>query len=72
MRVSKRRLSKLEHLIASGHPGFRYQYFGVMVEEAWLFKKGGRPVIYQPIAERTILSRRMSHTGRYRPSADTS
>jgi hypothetical protein len=26
----------------------RYQPFGVMVDKAWLFKLGGRPVIYQP------------------------
>jgi hypothetical protein len=48
-------LSKLGHLIATGHPGFRYQYFGIIVDKAWLFKRGGRPVIYQPAAELELL-----------------
>jgi hypothetical protein len=35
---------------STGHE-FRYRPFGVMVPKAWLFKQGGRPVIYQPESE---------------------
>lgn len=33
------------------HPHFAYAPVGVMIDKAWLFKKGGRPVIYQTYDE---------------------
>ena len=42
-------LSKLSHILASpSASGIRYAPFGVIVDKRWLFKKGGRPVIYGP------------------------
>jgi hypothetical protein len=35
--------------------GFRYRPYGVMVSKLWLFKRGGRPVIYQPESEYSLL-----------------
>ena len=49
--------------------GFRYRPFGVIVEKEWLFKQGGRPVIYQPEQEFESLpeTHRFRHV-RYEPS----
>ena len=38
----------------SGHP-FRYRPFGIMVPKRWLFDLGGRPAIYEPETEFTLL-----------------
>lgn len=48
--------------------GMRYSPFGVMVEKAWLYKQGGRPVIYQSDAEFELLAedQRYRHV-RYEP-----
>lgn len=54
-------LSKVAHLIASGDKSFRYQYFGISLEKRYLFELGGRPVIYQPEAERTLLPPAMQY-----------
>jgi hypothetical protein len=35
--------------------GIRYYPAGVMVKKDWLFTQGGRPVIYQPDAEYSLL-----------------
>lgn len=35
-------------MFSNGGRSFRYRPFGVMLPKAWLFSKGGRPVIYQP------------------------
>jgi len=49
-------ISKLATILANRSPhGMRYQPFGVMVEKAWLFGQGGRPVIYQPRDEFDLL-----------------
>jgi hypothetical protein len=42
-------IASLAHMLASG-PN-KYAPLGVMVDKVWLFDKGGRPVIYQPLAE---------------------
>jgi hypothetical protein len=46
----------------------RYSPFGVMIDKAWLFEQGGRPVIYQPDAEYELLheSQQFRHV-RYEP-----
>ncbi|MBW2035447.1 MAG: hypothetical protein JRI94_18060 [Deltaproteobacteria bacterium] len=35
--------------------GVRYAPFGIMVDKAWLFRQGGRPVIYQSDEEYEVL-----------------
>jgi hypothetical protein len=54
-------LSNITQLIASGNRSFHYQYFGISLEKQWLFERGGRPVIYQPTAERTQLPADMQY-----------
>jgi hypothetical protein len=48
----------------------RYKPFGIMVAKAWLFERGGRPVIYQPDAEFELLheGQRFRHV-RYEPGS---
>ena len=41
-------ISKLSTLIASNSKDFKYQPYGVLLDKKWLYKKGGRPVIYGP------------------------
>jgi hypothetical protein len=50
--------------------GMRYKPFGVMVDKAWLFDRGGRPVIYRPDAEYSLLheTQRFRHV-RYEPGS---
>lgn len=52
--------------------GMRYAPFGVMVKKGWLFRAGGRPVIYQPEAEFELLheNHRYRHV-RYEPDRGT-
>jgi hypothetical protein len=62
-------ISKIAHLLAASQEGeIRYKPFGVMVDKAWLFARGGRPVIYQPDVEFGLLheSQRYRHV-RYDP-----
>lgn len=49
-------LSKLTTILANpmAH-GMRYKPFGVMLDKTWLFKLGGRPVIYQSESEFDLL-----------------
>jgi hypothetical protein len=49
-------ISQLSRILANpmAH-GMRYMPFGVMVDKAWLFDRGGRPVIYQPDSEFELL-----------------
>ncbi len=63
-------IGKLAHLLAASAQGTRYKPFGVMVDKAWLFSQGGRPVIYQPETEFALLheSQRYRHV-RYEPPA---
>jgi hypothetical protein len=42
-------IASLAHMLASG-PN-KYAPLGVMVDKVWLFAQGGRPVIYEPLAE---------------------
>jgi hypothetical protein len=46
-------LAKIGFANAGGNS--RYTRFGVMVPKEWLFAQGGRPVIYQPDDEFTLL-----------------
>lgn len=49
-------IAKLSYILAHrSQIGFRYAPFGVMVDKIWLFKLGGRPVIYQPNSEYELL-----------------
>ena len=34
---------------------------GLMVRKRWAFKKGGRPVIYQPLSERGFISKEIEY-----------
>ena len=49
----------------------RYKPFGIQVPKAWLFERGGRPVIYETNAEYDVLPDEIKwrHV-RYEPSAD--
>lgn len=64
-------LGKLTQILANpmAH-GMRYKPFGVMVDKAWLFERGGRPVIYQSDREFDLLheSLRFRHV-RYEPGS---
>lgn len=51
----------LAKLFASTGHSFRYRPFGVMVSKAWLFERGGRPVIYQPEADFELLPKELQH-----------
>jgi hypothetical protein len=51
----------LARLFASTGHSFRYRPFGIMVPKAWLFAKGGRPVIYQPEADFELLPQALQH-----------
>jgi hypothetical protein len=45
-------ISKLAYTLSNPNQNnMRYFPFGVMFEKAWIFQKGGRPVIYQPYNE---------------------
>ena len=62
-------ISVLAQVLASSREdGMRYAPFGVMVGKSWLFKQGGRPVIYQAHEEFDLLheSQRYRHV-RYEP-----
>lgn len=57
-------IGKLAYLLADPSvTEMRYKPFGVMVDKAWLFGKGGRPVIYEPKADFDLLpeSHRFRH-----------
>ena len=56
MCFSEAPISQLGRILANpmAH-GMRYMPFGVMVDKAWLFDIGGRPVIYQPDFEFELL-----------------
>lgn len=62
-------IGKLSHILAtpSVH-GMRYKSFGIMVTKEWLFARNGRPVIYQPDSEFSLLheSQKYRHV-RYEP-----
>ena len=65
-------LGTLTHVLALPGPGgMRYAPFGVMVSKKWLFRQGGRPVIYQAHDEYDLLheSQRFRHV-RYEPDRD--
>lgn len=62
-------LTKLTQILANpAATGMRYKPFGVMLDKAWLFERGGRPVIYQPDGEYELLheAQRYRHV-RYEP-----
>jgi hypothetical protein len=41
--------------LVSQFPFVRYSQFGLMFDEAWIYERGGRPVIYQSDAEFAVL-----------------
>lgn len=48
----------------------KFQPFGVVVKKAWLFERGGRPVIYQPDSEYALLPEELRYRHvRYEPNA---
>jgi hypothetical protein len=49
-------IAKLSAILAQKDRGvFRYKPYGIMLEKDWLFGQGGRPVIYQPDADWSVL-----------------
>lgn len=55
-------ISKLSQLLASKDPsGFKYQPYGLIVDKKWIFKQGGRPVIYGPDHEYADLPNKMKY-----------
>ena len=65
-------ISKLSTILANpSQLGFRYAPFGVMVDKEWLFKQGGRPVIYQSEDEYKLLHRDQRYRHKqYEPDKD--
>lgn len=46
----------------------RYMPYGIMVKKQWLFRKGGRPVIYQPDGDFAVLPEELRYRHvRYEP-----
>lgn len=41
-------ISKLPQILATPHDAIRYRPFGFLFKKAWVFARGGLPVIYQP------------------------
>lgn len=65
-------LSKFGQILAlATEMKLRYRPFGVMVDKKWLFARGGRPVIYQPDDEYSLLcpDQQYRHV-RYEPLTD--
>jgi len=49
----------------------RYSFYGIAVKKAWLYSKGGRPVIYQHANEKdTLGSSHLYRHNRYEPESD--
>ena len=48
-------LTSLQHGLVNPSVYSRYSPFGVLFDKQWVFDQGGRPVIYQPDAEFTLL-----------------
>lgn len=65
-------ISKLSTILASpGAHGTRYAPYGVMVDKTWLFERGGRPAIYQPLEEYDLLPDTLKYRHvTYSPNAD--
>ena len=63
-------ICKFAYLFAAekSREDFRYAHFGVMVEKDWLYKRGGRSVIYQSDREYDILHENQKYRHiRYEP-----
>lgn len=41
-------ISKIGYLLSNPPENVKYRPYGLMFRKMWIFKKGGRPVIYQP------------------------
>lgn len=65
-------ISKLSLILADrSRLDFRYAPFGVIVDKEWLFKQGGRPVIYQSEDEYKLLHRDQRYRHKqYEPDKD--
>ena len=68
-------IAKLSQILAWPDPdmaGMPYAPFGVIVTKKWLFRQGGRPVIYQPEAEYELLhdSQKYRHVRLEEPGND--
>lgn len=54
----------------NGEDELKFQPFGIVVKKAWLFERGGRPVIYQPDSEYALLPEELRYRHvRYEPDA---
>lgn len=64
-------LPSLQHGLVNPSAYSRYQPFGIVVDKSWLFRKGGRPVIYQSNSEYELLPSELKwrHV-RYEPDGD--
>lgn len=55
-------IGKLSHLLAENdHRKFKYQPYGVLVDKKWLYRRGGRPVIYGADADYDSLPEAMKY-----------
>lgn len=59
-------VSKLGHLLATtvkvdSATSFKYKPYGVMFKKRWIYKEGGRPVIYQEDADYDLLHPEKKH-----------
>ena len=62
-------LFALVSIAESEHEKTRYEPYGIAVKKEWLFKQGGRPVIYQPESEFQLLPDELKYRHvRYEPS----
>jgi hypothetical protein len=52
-------LVSMRNGLVNPHAYTRYSPFGIMFQKRWIFKRGGRPVIYQPDAEYDLLPEEM-------------
>jgi hypothetical protein len=48
-------ISKLPQILSTPHENIKYRPYGLVFTKMWVFRKGGRPVIYQPDSDYAAL-----------------
>jgi hypothetical protein len=48
-------ISKLPQILSTPHENIKYRPYGFVFTKKWVFRKGGRPVIYQPDSDYAAL-----------------
>ena len=59
--LSEAPISKIGFIIASKHRDFKYRPYGLIFKKEWIYKKGGLPVIYQPLKDYDLLHKDKKH-----------